>query len=384
MTSGQRYRKQFGGASASKRIAIGIKMTADEEYRQRAAKHVLAGAFDGGESDAVLASHFAIRCMAELPFHFREAMLDEQINGGGAVREALKGAALAFNASSNLPDLVTRNFSNFRSFPNFDTRCFEAFQRVSFEADRDFVEVSNMTGEVAMTRRKAGQKVNLSDFDGNFAQYKAISYAGGMQWDKFISDNRQVARLLQLTEMFRDSSMKLQTEKVYQTLVAAALANITDAHIGGGTSLVENIIQTLNVSSGLMATDLKDEVGVDAATTPFLLYVNAADDRVANLSAALNYKTIMNSNASVKAITARPLLVRPTYNLRNASGTALHPRFGVLVYPGRRNVYADKRMASTFTEEDIFTLSQAEVVEQSFVVACDNIKQQRVVEITPS
>jgi hypothetical protein len=386
MESGNSYRQRYGKAKAEQKIALGLKMTADEEYRNAVSKLILQGAFENRSDNSVLAAHFAIRCFAELPFHFRDAMLREQTDphGAGAIREALKGAALAYNSESNLPDLVTRNFQNFRTFPNFDTRGFEAFRQGSIEADRDYLEMSKMSGEIEMLRRKGGQKINMSDFDGEFSRYKAVSYAGGMQWDRFIDSARQVSRLLELAAIFRDSSMKLQTEKVYETLVASALSNTTDPHISGGTSLVEDIIKTLNTSAGLLSQDLKEEVGVDAATTPLLLYVNAADDRVANLTAALRYTTIMNSNASNTAITARPFLVRPTYNLRDATGTPLHPRFGVMVYPGRQNAYADKRMATTFTEDDIFTLSTAQVVEQSFVVACDNNLQQRVVEITPS
>lgn len=356
-------------------VRAGLEFSAKPELQRKVFENIRAGVFDGARGQKILNSHFVMRSWLSLPFLFRQSIAA----GKDAFRDSINKAVLAYNSDSALPDLVTRNFQSFRSFDNYDLRCFEAFRQMQFEPNRTKLEVPKVDGRVNFEQRWPSKRVELSEFSGAFQEFDAIEYGGGMQWSKSLLRNKQFNTLIELSSIFRDSAVAFQSEVVYQTLGGAAITNATTANIAGANA-IESAIKTINKAAEDLAQDLKNEVGVDPAMAEFILYGSANDTRSAIIRAALAHVTNYNS-AINEVITNRPIRFLPTYNLREADGTPYAAKYGVLCLAGRESVYGDKLMPTAYQGTDIYSFSDAQTVEMSFAVGLGNIKQARRVEI---
>ena len=368
-----------------KKATLANKMIAAAQFTMPAKRTKILDILCSRNHDTVdfAKAMFALMSYIESPFHFGSSFnngtiaADLQAFSGRLVKN-IQGATF----TSDLPDLITNMPNIFRTGVNYDMGWQLAFAQATFDEARSYFEIANTQSGLRLDKLGEGEQAQLYKMTGSSVQVPAVKYGAGLQWAMEVMQDRRMSLIIQGVEDFRDKIVLKKAEVHYLLLVVAALGQAILPWQGVITdSTLKRDILSINNAGNTIADSLKDEVGADWANAPMLIYCSPNSSIRARINAALNYVTIVGASNSDVTIDNRPFQMRPTYMLKDSTGTALPATRALMVYAGRKILTGDKMLPTQFDRDDIITFAKQQTVFMRFGATVGDVRQSRAFDL---
>jgi len=256
--------------------------------------------------------------------------------------------AYSLGTTSDISKLTNRSYDFITDRSSYDNGWEQCFKKVPLAEGTDSWQVATGSSAITFERANEGENFKLAATTGSVSTVYVYKYGMALGFTEEMIKFRKIAAMLDLMEDAREAYWSGKATVFYNLLVAAAATNTVTWQGAATDSQIFRDRETINTGAVTIGNNMQDKVA-NAANAPLKLLVHP-DDR-ARVEACFSpiTNTITAVGSTVK-LTSQPIAVINTF-----SATSGYP---TMVYPGRKNQYAEVDGLKEFRDSNILNLTE--------------------------